>query len=227
METPRPGFAERRPSPASTPTRSSARSGARPVFRLPGPEPKRPLEGVVMLELATWLGGSLRGSSAGRSRRSGHQDRAAERRPLWRMITNENMIRATQGKETIAVDLKTEGGQQILRRLVTKADVVMHNFRPGVPALSVLTTKPSPRSSQTSYISMRPRTGQPARTPGVRLQSHHRCLLGNSVFQSGDGNIPIGDQSPDPSLVAGSRPGSCWDWRPGGGPGSGSTWKRP
>lgn len=38
---------------------------------------------------------------------------------------------AQRGKRTIAVDLRTEEGREVVRRLVATADVVMHNFRPG------------------------------------------------------------------------------------------------
>jgi crotonobetainyl-CoA:carnitine CoA-transferase CaiB-like acyl-CoA transferase len=37
-----------------------------------------------------------------------------------------------QGKESIALNVKTEEGRAILRRLVAKADLFLHNFRPGV-----------------------------------------------------------------------------------------------
>lgn len=36
------------------------------------------------------------------------------------------------GKRSIAIDLKTAGGKQVLRRLVAGADVLLENFRPGV-----------------------------------------------------------------------------------------------
>jgi crotonobetainyl-CoA:carnitine CoA-transferase CaiB-like acyl-CoA transferase len=38
---------------------------------------------------------------------------------------------AQRGKRTIALDLQTAAGQEVARRLVASADVVMHNFRPG------------------------------------------------------------------------------------------------
>ena len=38
---------------------------------------------------------------------------------------------AQRGKRTIAVDLRTEEGREVVRRLVATSDVVMHNFRPG------------------------------------------------------------------------------------------------
>src|SRR2546426_10658473 len=39
-----------------------------------------------------------------------------------------------RGKRSLAVDLKTSEGQEILRRLVGRADVVVEQFRPGVMA---------------------------------------------------------------------------------------------
>src|ERR1700733_4437530 len=36
------------------------------------------------------------------------------------------------GKKSITVNLKSEGGKEIFRRLVKTADVVVENFRPGV-----------------------------------------------------------------------------------------------
>ena len=38
----------------------------------------------------------------------------------------------TQGKESIALDLKQAKGQEIAHRLIAQADIVLHNFRPGV-----------------------------------------------------------------------------------------------
>src|SRR2546430_13936890 len=39
-----------------------------------------------------------------------------------------------RGKRSLAVDLKTSEGQEILRKLVGRADVVVEQFRPGVMA---------------------------------------------------------------------------------------------
>src|SRR5439155_4665677 len=41
--------------------------------------------------------------------------------------------KTTAGKESLAVDLKSPEGQEIVQRLLARADVVMHNFRPGAP----------------------------------------------------------------------------------------------
>lgn len=42
-------------------------------------------------------------------------------------------VKTTQGKESIAVDLKSPEGREVVRRLAERADLVMHNYRPGVP----------------------------------------------------------------------------------------------
>ena len=36
-----------------------------------------------------------------------------------------------RGKESVALDLKSEGGREVLRRLLTRADVFLHNLGPG------------------------------------------------------------------------------------------------
>jgi crotonobetainyl-CoA:carnitine CoA-transferase CaiB-like acyl-CoA transferase len=48
--------------------------------------------------------------------------------------TNLNILRFTRGKQSVAVDLKSSEGQEILRRLIERADVLVENFRPGVLA---------------------------------------------------------------------------------------------
>jgi CoA:oxalate CoA-transferase len=48
--------------------------------------------------------------------------------------TNLNILRFSRGKKSVELDLKTERGQEILAELVTQADVLVENFRPGVLA---------------------------------------------------------------------------------------------
>lgn len=48
--------------------------------------------------------------------------------------TNLNILRFTRGKKSLAIDLKAEAGRSILRDLLTDADVLVENFRPGVLA---------------------------------------------------------------------------------------------
>ncbi|WP_050452982.1 CoA transferase [Candidatus Burkholderia verschuerenii] len=46
---------------------------------------------------------------------------------------NRAFLGANRNKRSIVIDLKTDAGRQTLYRLVEKADVFVHNFRPSVP----------------------------------------------------------------------------------------------
>jgi crotonobetainyl-CoA:carnitine CoA-transferase CaiB-like acyl-CoA transferase len=50
-----------------------------------------------------------------------------------RNLGQNNMVRAMQGKECLAVNLKDARGRQIVHRLIAEADAFVHSFRPGVP----------------------------------------------------------------------------------------------
>lgn len=41
-------------------------------------------------------------------------------------------LKRNQGKKSIVLDLKTDGGQKVLHRLIAKSDILLHNFREGV-----------------------------------------------------------------------------------------------
>ncbi len=53
----------------------------------------------------------------------------------WRWMGNGSLgaIKTNGGKESLSVDLKNPAGQEVVRRLIAQADVIVHNFRPGVP----------------------------------------------------------------------------------------------
>ena len=38
----------------------------------------------------------------------------------------------SRGKRSITIDLKTDGGKEVVRKLIPSADVLAHNFRPGI-----------------------------------------------------------------------------------------------
>ena len=41
--------------------------------------------------------------------------------------------KTTAGKESICIDLKSKAGQAIVHKLIADADIIVHNYRPGVP----------------------------------------------------------------------------------------------
>ncbi|HSV82963.1 MAG TPA: CoA transferase [Ramlibacter sp.] len=181
----------------------ATRHGPRRPIEPTGPKPKRPLEGIVMLEVATWLAAPFSGALLADLGARVIKVETVSGDPFRAMSSNENMIRAMQGKESIALDLKTKEGQDILHKLVAKADTFMHNFRPGAPERigadyeTLRKIKPDlVYVYAASYGSKGPDALRAAFNPTMGAFS------GNSVFQSGDGNTPKGDQSPDP--IAGS-----------------------
>jgi crotonobetainyl-CoA:carnitine CoA-transferase CaiB-like acyl-CoA transferase len=53
--------------------------------------------------------------------------------PFRGMLGGLGAVRVNGGKHSISVNMKSPEGIQIVRELLADADVVMHNFRPGVP----------------------------------------------------------------------------------------------
>jgi crotonobetainyl-CoA:carnitine CoA-transferase CaiB-like acyl-CoA transferase len=176
---------------------------APPVIRPLGGKPRAPLEGVTIIEAASWLAAPFSGALLADLGARVIKVEPLSGDPFRKMLTNENMIRAFQGKENVAVDLKTAEGLAIFYELVKRADIVMHNFRPGVPERLRIDYATLQRFKPDlvyvyagSYGSSGPDSLRAAFNPTMGAFS------GNSVFQSGEGNTPKGDQSPDP--IAGS-----------------------
>jgi crotonobetainyl-CoA:carnitine CoA-transferase CaiB-like acyl-CoA transferase len=172
-----------------------------------GGNPQRPLEGITVLECASWLAAPFSGALLADLGATVIKVEPLSGDPYRRMPTNENMIRAFQGKENISLNLKSAEGLEIFYELVRRADVVMHNYRPGAPErlkIDYATLKTiNPEIVYVyagSYGSIGPDRFRAAFNPTMGAFS------GNSVFQSGDGNVPKGDQSPDP--IAGSGVGT-------------------
>ena len=168
-----------------------------------GGNPRRPLEGLTVLECASWLAAPFSGALLADMGARVIKVEPLSGDPYRRMPTNENMIRAFQGKENLALNLKSEEGLRIFYDLVRQSDVVMHNYRPGVPErlgmdyATLKAIKPDLVYLYAgSYGSIGPDSQRAAFNPTMGAFS------GNSVFQSGEGNNPKGDQSPDP--IAGS-----------------------
>jgi crotonobetainyl-CoA:carnitine CoA-transferase CaiB-like acyl-CoA transferase len=119
-------------------------------------------------------------------------------------LGHNNMVRAMQGKESIAIDLKDERGQAILRRLVAEADVFVHSFRGRVPeslgidAATLRAVKPGlVYHYAASYGSGGPHAAQPAIDPVIA------AFAGQTAHQTGEGNPPLRESGADPVAAAG------------------------
>lgn len=176
---------------------------ASPRIAAKGGNPKKPLEGLLVLECASWLAAPFSGALLADMGARVIKVEPLSGDPYRRMPTNENMIRAFQGKKNISLNLKSKEGLEIFYELVKRADVVMHNYRPGVPERLGMDYETLKKIKPDlvyvyagSYGSLGPDRLRAAFNPTMGAFS------GNSVFQSGEGNKPKGDQSPDP--IAGS-----------------------
>ena len=108
------------------------------------PKKKPPLAGIRVLELARVLAGPWAGQMLADmgadvvkvENPDGGDDTRAWGPPFVESVDGENLSAAyyhstNRGKRSIAVDLKTEGGQDIVRRLAAQSDVLIENFKVG------------------------------------------------------------------------------------------------
>ncbi|NDW00004.1 CaiB/BaiF CoA-transferase family protein [Salipiger sp. PrR002] len=105
--------------------------------------PERPLDGLLVVDLSQFLSGpycSLRLADLGarviKIERAGAGDLSRHLYLSDTEIGGDSTIfhAINRGKESLALDLKDPADLAALRKLVSKADVMIQNFRPGVAA---------------------------------------------------------------------------------------------
>src|SRR5215472_2402214 len=96
-----------------------------------------PLSGITVVDLSRILAGPYStfllaelGARVIKVEPPGKGDDAREYGPFKNGVSTY-FASVNRGKESIALDLKTEGDRRILDRLLERADVVVENFRPG------------------------------------------------------------------------------------------------
>lgn len=161
--------------------------------------PQGALEGITIIDLSTY--GAAPGGP-GILRDLGARVikvEPPEGEPMARNVM-EIFIRINRGKERICLDLKTPEGREILYQLVARADILVHNFRPGVPERLGLDyeslKKVNPRLVYL-YASAFGSSGPDARRPA--FDPVLSAMTGAELLQGGEGNPPsdkhIGDNS--------------------------------
>lgn len=101
---------------------------------------RAPLAGVTVLEFATIiaapLGASLLGDLGARVIKVEPTEGGDPMRGMGGagLTAYLGSSKTTASKESICIDLKSEVGQDIVHQLVANADIILHNYRPGVPA---------------------------------------------------------------------------------------------
>ncbi len=105
-----------------------------PVDRPDAPNDSRaPLDGITIVDFSTWIAApystSLLASLGARVIKVEQVGGDTSRYSTGGLLS----FPMTQGKESIALNLKDPRGLEVVQRLIARADAVVHNFRPGVP----------------------------------------------------------------------------------------------
>jgi crotonobetainyl-CoA:carnitine CoA-transferase CaiB-like acyl-CoA transferase len=103
-----------------------------------------PLAGIIVLDWTQWQLGPVAGAMLGdlgadvihiEHYKTGDAGRGMSSPDLKDLPHNKTSYFEVnnRGKRSITVNLQTEEGREVIRRLARKADVFLHNYRPGVP----------------------------------------------------------------------------------------------
>ncbi|MFQ5698226.1 MAG: CaiB/BaiF CoA transferase family protein [Myxococcota bacterium] len=163
-----------------------------------GPPPGRPLEGVCVLEISTIIAAPLAASMLGDLGArvikiepiGGDPFRAMGIGPTVGLMASKT----NASKESICVDLKSDEGAAIARDLIQRADILIHNFRPGVPErLGIGWEQASALQPGLVWVAV---NGYGPEAPGARRPSAHPCpgaAMGGALRQAGAGLLPTPD----------------------------------
>lgn len=97
----------------------------------------KPLEGIRILDLTRVLAGpfcTALMADLGAEVIKLEPPQGDDYRHIGPFVEGESALFAltNRGKQSLVVDLKSEEGQSLARRLATSCDVVVENFRPGL-----------------------------------------------------------------------------------------------
>ncbi len=111
-------------------------------------------------------------------------------------------VKSQVGKESIVLDLKTPEGLEILYRLVDRADVFLHNFRPGTPErLGIDAETVMARNPGLLYVYASCFGSQGPWAHKAGFHSSPNAIAGAGVVESGDQNPPRNRTYGDPTAA--------------------------
>ncbi len=181
---------------------------ARPVAeRTVGERAPSPLlQGITVLELATWIATPMATSLLAELGARVIKIEPLEGDPMRRY--GPVGMKCVQGKESITLDLKTAEGREIVHRLVEHADVLVHNYRPGVPerlGIDDATLRALNPGLIYLYAASYGSTGPMAARPAFHVTAGAIC--GGALAQSG------GDGAPGPDVALSDDELAQWSQR--------------
>ncbi|MGI8554365.1 MAG: CaiB/BaiF CoA transferase family protein [Dehalococcoidia bacterium] len=121
-------FSETTAESIQTRRRTSSREGQRGERRV-----RHPLEGVTVVEFASIIATPLACSLLGDLGARVIKVEPPEGDGYRNLGNGVGVAKTTASKESICLDLKAEAGRKIAHQLLERADVLVHNYRPGVP----------------------------------------------------------------------------------------------
>ena len=143
-----------------------------------------PLAGITVVEFATIIAAPLGVATLADLGARVIKVEPLEGDPFRGMLNGLGAARVNLGKESIALDLKAKEGQRIARELIAKADVLIHNYRPGVPErLGIGYADAKAVNPQLVYVAV---NGYGRAGPGALRPSTHPipgAALGGVVWQ--------------------------------------------
>lgn len=98
-----------------------------------GAQNSQPLEGVRVVEIATIIAAPLAASFLADMGADVTKVEPLSGDPYRGLGAGIGSARVNAGKRSLAVDLKSDAGRRAVLQLIESADVLIHNFRPGVP----------------------------------------------------------------------------------------------
>jgi crotonobetainyl-CoA:carnitine CoA-transferase CaiB-like acyl-CoA transferase len=156
-----------------------------------------PLNGVTVLEIAYFVAGPLSATMLAELGARVIKIEPLDGDPSRRTGLQNSKFLA--GKQSIALDLKSASGREILQRLMARSDALVHNFRPGVPERLGFgyadASRINPRLVYLYAASYGSRGPQAHRTA---FHSTPNALCGGGILQAGSGNPPVDDSYCDP-----------------------------
>lgn len=192
-------------SPGAVCCRDSSTPAAAPVWQGPPNAfgvppavraPRHPLEGVTVVEFASIIATPLACSILADLGARVIKVEAPEGDGYRKLGNGVGAAKTTAGKESICIDMKTEAGRQIARRFVERADLLVHNFRPGVPErLGIGYEDARSINPQIVYVAA---TGYGSDGPYAHRPSAHPiagALAGGALWQAGGAMPPADDGS--------------------------------
>ncbi len=151
------------------------------------PEKAAPLDGIRVVELATIIAAPLGASFLADMGAQVTKVEPVGGDPYRGLAGGLGASRTNAGKRSISIDLKSEQGRSAVMRLLEGADVLIHNFRPGVPEkLGIAYEQVRAVNPDIVYVQC---NGYGPGGPGANRPSTHPipgAALGGAVYQLGE-----------------------------------------